>query len=219
MHLDHQVLTPQARPAPATSALPALCRPAGAFFKYAGETSWPVCPARPDAPYRTAPRADRTLSAVWCSTSCKAPSTGRTVGSATHGQASAHFGVGKDGRIYQWADAADRVWAQAAGNRTWLSIEHEGHAGEELTEKLLAATARIVAWAHTEHGVPLRLADSPEGRGIGWHGTSGSAWGGHTGCPGTPIKNQRAAIIKTAGGRRPPASHCMSRSPASASSS
>lgn len=115
-------------------------------------------------------------------------------------QASAHFGVGKDGRIYQWVDTADRAWAQAAGNRTWLSIEHEGEAGDELTAKQLAATARIVAWAHAEHGVPLQSTDSPEGRGIGWHGMGGSAWGGHTGCPGTPIKNQRAAIIKAAGG-------------------
>ncbi|MEU1805829.1 peptidoglycan-binding protein [Streptomyces sp. NPDC019937] len=115
-------------------------------------------------------------------------------------QASAHFGVGKDGRIFQWVDTADRAWAQAAGNRAWLSIEHEGEAGDALTEKQLAATARIVAWAHAEHGVPLQLADSPEGRGIGWHGMGGSAWGGHTGCPGNPIKAQRVAIIKAAGG-------------------
>ena len=30
-------------------------------------------------------------------------------------QASAHFGVGKDGRVYQWVDTADKAWAQAAG--------------------------------------------------------------------------------------------------------
>jgi hypothetical protein len=113
-------------------------------------------------------------------------------------QASAHFGVGKDGRIYQWVDTADRAWAQAAGNRTWLSIEHEGHAGDTLTAKQLTASAHIIAWAHTTHDVPLQPTDSPDGRGIGWHGMGGSAWGGHTGCPGNPIKGQRAALIKAA---------------------
>lgn len=115
-------------------------------------------------------------------------------------QASSHFGVGTDGRIYQWVDTADRAWAQAAGNRDWLSIEHEGHAGDSLTAAQLAATARILAWAHTQHGVPLQSTDSVDGRGLGWHGMGGSAWGGHTGCPGDPIKAQRGAIIAAAKG-------------------
>ncbi|MEU9849270.1 peptidoglycan-binding protein [Streptomyces sp. NPDC047985] len=119
-------------------------------------------------------------------------------------QASAHFGVGKDGRIYQWVDTADRAWAQGNGNRTWLSIEHEGQGGDALTAKQLAATARIVAWMHQTHGVKLQATDSPTGRGIGWHGMGGAAWGGHTACPGTPIKNQRAEIIKAAAGAQTP---------------
>jgi hypothetical protein len=118
----------------------------------------------------------------------------------TASQASAHFGVGRDGRIFQWVDTADRAWAQAAGNRTWLSIEHEGHSGDSLTPAQLAATARIVAWAHQVHGVPLQLADSPTSRGIGWHGMGGAAWGGHYGCPGTLITAQRTAIITAAKG-------------------
>jgi hypothetical protein len=119
-------------------------------------------------------------------------------------QASAHFGVGKDGRIFQWVDTSDRAWAQADGNRTWLSIEHEGQGGDTLTAKQLQATASIVAWMHKTHGVKLQNAESPSGSGIGWHGMGGSAWGGHTACPGTPIKNQRAAIIKAAGGNPAP---------------
>jgi hypothetical protein len=116
----------------------------------------------------------------------------------TSSEASAHFGVGKDGRIFQWVDTADRAWAQAAGNRTWLSIEHEGHSGDALTPQQLAATARIVAWAHAQHGVPLQLTDSPTGRGIGWHGMGGADWGGHYSCPGTLITAQRTAIITAA---------------------
>jgi hypothetical protein len=118
-------------------------------------------------------------------------------------QASAHFGVGKDGRIYQWVDTDDRAWAQAGGNRTWISVEHEGHGGDSLTAAQLAATARIVAWAHTVHGVPLQSTDSVTGRGIGWHGMGGAAWGGHYDCPGSPIKAQRAAIIAAAKGGTP----------------
>jgi N-acetyl-anhydromuramyl-L-alanine amidase AmpD len=115
-------------------------------------------------------------------------------------QASAHFGVSKAGVIYQWVDTKDRAWAQSGGNHTWLSIEHEGHEGDALTPPQLAATARIVAWTHAEHGVPLVISNSTGTRGIGWHGMGGAAWGGHYDCPGEPIKAQRTAIIAAAGG-------------------
>src|SRR6266702_2738436 len=89
-------------------------------------------------------------------------------------QASAHFGVGTDGRVYQWVDTANKAWAQCE------------------------RVAEILAWAHTTHGVPLRINDFPAGQGLGWHGMGGAAWGGHTGCPGDPIKAQRAGIITRA---------------------
>lgn len=114
-------------------------------------------------------------------------------------QASSHFGVGKDGTILQWVDTADRAWAQAGGNRTWISIEHEGKSGECLTAAQIAADGKILAWAHKTHGVKLESTDSVTGRGLGWHGMGGSAWGGHTSCPGTPIKGQRDEILKAAG--------------------
>jgi len=115
-------------------------------------------------------------------------------------QASAHFGIGKAGEVYQWVDTADRAWAQAGGNRTWLSIEHEGQGGDALTPAQLAASARVIAWMHETHGVLLQATDSVDGRGIGWHGMGGAAWGGHTACPGTPIKAQRPALIAAAKG-------------------
>ncbi|MGW1077638.1 peptidoglycan-binding protein [Streptomyces sp. NPDC002537] len=113
-------------------------------------------------------------------------------------QASAHFGVGKDGRIYQWVDTADRAWAQGSGNRTWLSIEHEGHSGQALTDQQLAATARVIAWMYSVHKFPLQQTDNVTRPGIGWHGMGGSAWGGHSACPGEAIKNQRPAILRIA---------------------
>jgi LysM repeat protein len=113
-------------------------------------------------------------------------------------RSSAHFGVGKTGTIYQWVDTADRAWAQSAGNKTWLSIEHEGFSGTPLTAAQVAATAKIIAWAQQTHKFSLQSTDSPTGTGIGWHGMGGAAWGGHTDCPGDSIKNQRPAIIAAA---------------------
>jgi len=113
-------------------------------------------------------------------------------------QASAHFGVGKDGRVYQWVDTANKAWAQAEGNPRNISIECEGNAGDSLTPAQCERVAEILAWAHTTHGVPLRINDFPAGQGLGWHGMGGAAWGGHTGCPGDPIKAQRAGIITRA---------------------
>ena len=115
-------------------------------------------------------------------------------------QASSHFGTGKDGRIFQWVDTADKAWAQAAGNPSYISIENEGRSGEALTDAQLKAAASIMAWAHRTHGVPLQPADSPGAAGLGWHGMGGQAWGGHVSCPGDPIKNQRAAILAAAAG-------------------
>lgn len=114
-------------------------------------------------------------------------------------QASAHFGIGKDGRVYQWVDTADKAWAQAEGNPRNISIENEGHAGDSLTVAQCERVAEILAWAHTTHGVPLRINESPTGQGLGWHGMGGIAWGGHTGCPGDLIRAQRAGIVARAG--------------------
>lgn len=110
-------------------------------------------------------------------------------------QASAHFGVGKDGRMYQWVDTVDKAWAQAAGNPNYISIENEGNAGDALTDPQLASVAQIVAWVSKTYGTPLTAVDKPGASGLGWHGMGGAAWGGHLGCPGDPIKSQRSAIL------------------------
>lgn len=109
--------------------------------------------------------------------------------------ASAHFGIGKDGRVIQWVDTADKAWAQAQGNPRNISIENEGKAGDSLTAAQLERVAQILAWAHKVHGVPLQINDDPNARGLGWHGMGGALWGGHTGCPGPTIKAQRPWII------------------------
>jgi hypothetical protein len=124
---------------------------------------------------------------------------------------SSHFIVGRDGRCAQMVDTADASWAQKSGNGTWLSIELEGfapddglhasHPGwETATAAQVEVCARLLARAHAVYGVPLQLATSPSGRGLGHHSMgaeSGVDWG-HSACPGTAIKNQKPAILARA---------------------
>lgn len=115
-------------------------------------------------------------------------------------QASSHFGTGKGGELRQWVDTADRAWAQSAGNTSWLSIENEGKGGDTLTSAQLDRCADVLRWAHQTYGVPLQLASSPSGEGLGYHAMGGAAWGGHTSCPGSKIVAQLGEIVKRAGG-------------------
>jgi hypothetical protein len=124
---------------------------------------------------------------------------------------SSHFIVARDGRCAQMVDTADGSWAQKSGNNTWLSIELEGfapddglhssHPGwETATGAQLEVCARLLAKAHAVYGVPLQLATSPDGRGLGHHSMgaeSGVDWG-HSACPGTAIKSQKPAILARA---------------------
>jgi hypothetical protein len=112
--------------------------------------------------------------------------------------ASAHFLNPKSGNLEQLVDTKDAAWAEVAGNHTWISVEHEGHAGDSLTASQLENDAQLMAWLHTEHGIPLQSTDDPNGSGLGWHGMGGDAWGGHFDCPGDPIKAQRGAILARA---------------------
>ncbi|WP_246422086.1 peptidoglycan recognition protein family protein [Nocardiopsis mwathae] len=113
-------------------------------------------------------------------------------------RASSHFGTGKNGALYQWVDTANRAWAQAAGNSFCISIENEGKGGDRLTDAQLDRNAEILAWAHRTHGIPLQRTNSTSGRGLGWHGMGGSAWGGHTSCPGPKIVAQLDEIVARA---------------------
>lgn len=113
-------------------------------------------------------------------------------------KASSHFGTGKAGALYQWVDTKDRAWAQAVGNREWLSVENEGRGGDVLTDEQLDRNAEVLAWAHRVYSVPLQLASGPSGRGLGYHAMGGSAWGGHTSCPGDRIVAQLPEIVRRA---------------------
>ena len=114
-------------------------------------------------------------------------------------QVSAHFGVGKAGTVIQWVDTADVAWHAMAANGESIGVEHEGDSGETLTAAQLDADARLLAWAHEHHPIPLRLAHHPTfGAGLAYHALGGEAWGGHLACPGGPIIGQLPAILAQA---------------------
>lgn len=111
---------------------------------------------------------------------------------------SSHFTAAKDGRLAQGVDTDDTAWTQGAGNGRWISVENEGFHTEAPTWQQVESNAQILARAHVECGVPLQMTDDPNGRGLGWHGMGGAAWGGHYGCPGEGFKAARGAIIARA---------------------
>lgn len=85
----------------------------------------------------------------------------------------AHFSVKLDGTILQSRDTRFRSAANLNGNHRVIAIENEdgGRWAEPLTDAQVAANARILAWAHATHGIPLQLCpDSrPGSRGLGYH--------------------------------------------------
>lgn len=118
---------------------------------------------------------------------------------------SSHFVVGRDGQIAQMVDTADAAWTQRSGNGEWLSVECEGFIAsdsknpggwERLSDKQIDAVARLLLKCHQVHGVPLQTTTSPTGRGLGHH-SMGADWG-HRECPGTPIIQQKPAIVARA---------------------
>lgn len=117
-------------------------------------------------------------------------------------QASSHFGVSREGKIYQFVDTADRAWAQGSGNRDYLSIENEGYDKDGLSAAQVKANAKILKWAHDKYKVPFALADKVGEKGLGYHKMGGAAWGGHP-CPGAKAISQLGDIVKAAKPAKP----------------
>jgi N-acetylmuramoyl-L-alanine amidase len=105
-----------------------------------------------------------------------------------YGGSESHFGVGHDGTIYQWQDTSRRADANLDGNDRIISIETadmgtgfpswSGTNVPPWTEAQLDAIARILAWCHTEHGIPLKLIpnSAQSSRGIGYHRQGIDPW-------------------------------------------
>lgn len=122
---------------------------------------------------------------------------------------SSHFIIGRDGQAAQMVDTDVVAWTQGDGNGHWLSMENEGFllghplwkpGWHQLSAAMIEKNARLLARAHTVYKVPLQLATSPTGRGLGYHSMgaeNGFRWG-HSACPGQPIKDQLPLILARA---------------------
>lgn len=119
-------------------------------------------------------------------------------------KASAHFGVDFDGTIVQWVEWEDKAWAEVAGNPSYHSVETSGYNDQPLTDAQLRGVATIYAEGMRRYGWPAQLANVPGEQGLGTHAMGGSAWGGHTACPGPQRTAQRATILQLAGGTPAP---------------
>ena len=84
----------------------------------------------------------------------------------------AHFSTHDTGKIVQSRDTAYRSAANLDGNHRVIAIENEDGARDvPLTDAQIDACARILAWAHKTHGVPLQLCpdSKPGSRGLAYH--------------------------------------------------
>lgn len=114
---------------------------------------------------------------------------------------SCHFQVLQNGVVEQYLDTDLWSWCQADGNNAWLSMEMPTVPSVGMTAAQIATGARILTWASKLYGFPLQITSDPDnGRGLGWHGMGGDAWGGHSGCPGDIRRGQMAELLAAAKG-------------------
>ena len=113
-----------------------------------------------------------------------------------HSQVSSHFGIGRDGTIYQWVALNRVAWAQAAYNDAAISIEHEGYSGETLTDVQLAASLELIAWLCAAlPAIPHRGSPGPRYAGVLTHASLGVPGGDHPYCPGVPLAHQVQSLV------------------------
>lgn len=93
-------------------------------------------------------------------------------------EASAHFGVARDGRIWQWVALENTAWTNGIINKPdmsvdWIArcvtqklnpntytigIEHEGMSGQPMPEKQFQTTLALHKWLIQQYGIPLDRA-------------------------------------------------------------
>jgi hypothetical protein len=112
-------------------------------------------------------------------------------------RASAHFGIDKEGDMWQFVDTDDRAWAIDGDSHDaqWLSVENVAVLGEQLTTGQLYGCALLLEWLHDEHDVPFELTTHASGRGLGYHKMFHI--GDHA-CPGPVVVGQLESIRRWA---------------------
>lgn len=93
----------------------------------------------------------------------------------------AHFSVRANGEILQSRDTKYRSAANLEGNHRVIAIENEDHGRAfpdwsgsnvpSLTPEQVEANAKILAWSHRTHGIPLGISPNSRStsRGLGYH--------------------------------------------------
>lgn len=109
--------------------------------------------------------------------------------------------VGREpGEIAQMADSDRVAWCQRGGSRTWNSVELAGYAPNPPTAWQIEACAHLLVWLHQRYGVPLQVATTTTGRGLGHHSMDNDTtveWG-HDSCPGSGVINAKSRIVARA---------------------
>lgn len=121
-------------------------------------------------------------------------------------------GVGLESHLYvpyekrpeQYVDSGRSADANLTANRRpdgtgALSVETAGLGGGQWTDHQLDEIVAFIRWAHSEHGIPLRLCRTPDDPGIGWHVMWGAPgpWTPAVGkvCPGPARIEQIKTVI------------------------
>lgn len=130
------------------------------------------------------------------------------------GNPTSHFYVRFSGEVEQYVSTAYRAPAQLDGNPTMIGIETQGGVGANLNEGWYdpqrESLARLCAWLHETHGIPLQAMPNskPSSRGVGYHKQGvdpyrvdgGELWSSAFGkvCPGDVRIQQIPGIITRA---------------------
>jgi hypothetical protein len=110
-------------------------------------------------------------------------------------KSSAHFGVAKDGTIWQFVDTDHQAFAQRAGAASWISVENCGIIGQALTDAQIESVGNILFWLNTVYpSIPVRLAKSIGETGLAFHSLDPS-WSRDNRCPGKKVIAQLPRII------------------------
>jgi N-acetyl-anhydromuramyl-L-alanine amidase AmpD len=111
---------------------------------------------------------------------------------------SAHFGIAKDGELWQFVDtddvafAVDGIWGGNGVDNHWVSVENVAKNGDFLTADQIRSVAILMDWLHNTDGVPYTTAEKKDDRGLGYHRMFGI--GDHA-CPGSKVVAQRQNIL------------------------
>lgn len=88
-----------------------------------------------------------------------------------------HFYIRRDGTTEQYRDTGREADANLKANSFYqggkwygfLSVETQGMGPGEWTPQQLDEIKRLILWAHSVHGVPLRVCPDPYSGGVGYH--------------------------------------------------